>query len=135
MFVILFRYGNDDPTRDSFDKYYMPLVEIKEFNALVDNKPFFDQPVKNKQETYENLVEMSRINGYATGNLLDYLYHQNYCKLIGIDSSSQTNTSIPQRINFTEKLEEDDGATMFFITEKQQKTILNFSLESIIVAE
>ena len=28
--------------RDSFDKYCMPLVEIKDFNALID-KPFFDQ--------------------------------------------------------------------------------------------
>ena len=24
----------------------MPLVEIKDFNALIDNKPFLDQPVK-----------------------------------------------------------------------------------------
>ena len=56
----------------------MPLVEIIDFNALIDNKPFFDQPVKNKQETYEKLVEMSRNNNYATGNLLDYLYHQKY---------------------------------------------------------
>ena len=38
----------------------MPLVEIKDFNALIDNKPFFDQPVKNKQEAYEKLIEMSR---------------------------------------------------------------------------
>ena len=29
-------------------------------------------------------------------NLLDYLYHQNYNKLIGIDLSRQTNTSIHQ---------------------------------------
>ena len=36
----------------------MPLVEVKEFNALIDNKPFFDQAVKNKQEAYEKLVEM-----------------------------------------------------------------------------
>ena len=28
----------------------MSLEEIKDFNALIDNKPFFDQPVKNKQE-------------------------------------------------------------------------------------
>ena len=38
----------------------MPLVEVKDFNALIDNKPFFDQPVKNKQETYEKLIEMSK---------------------------------------------------------------------------
>ena len=41
LFVISFKNGNDNPTRNSFDKYYMPLVEIKGFNALVDNKPFF----------------------------------------------------------------------------------------------
>ena len=44
------KIGNNDPTRDSFNKYYMALVEIKDFNALIDNKPIFDQPVTNKQE-------------------------------------------------------------------------------------
>ena len=78
---------------------------------------------------------MSRYNDYTTGNVLDYLYHQNYYKLIGIDLSRQTNTNIPQQINFTGKLEEDDGAVIFFIAEKQQKTILNFSLDSLIVTE
>ena len=38
----------------------MPLIEIKDFNALIDNKSFFDQPVKNKQEAYEEPVEISR---------------------------------------------------------------------------
>ena len=38
----------------------MLLVEIKDFNTLLDNKPFFDQPVKNKQEVYLIFVEMSR---------------------------------------------------------------------------
>ena len=56
------------------------------------------------------------------------MYHQKCYKLLGTDLSRKNNTSIPQQINFTGKLEEDDGATMFFITEKQQKTILNFSL-------
>ena len=44
-----------------------------------------------------------------------YLYHQNHYKLIGIYLSRQTNTSIPQQINLTEKLQEDDSATMFFM--------------------
>ena len=67
---------------------------------------------------YQKPIEMSRINDHSTGNLLDYLYHQKYYKLIGIDLSRQTNTSISQQINFVEKLEEEKGATMFFITEK-----------------
>ena len=46
LFVLSFKNGNDDPTRDSFDKYNIPLIEIKDFNALNNNKRFFDQPVK-----------------------------------------------------------------------------------------
>ena len=61
----------NDPTRIFFVKYYMPLVEINHFNALIDNKPFFDQPVK---DGYEKLVEVSRIHNYTTGNLLGYRF-------------------------------------------------------------
>ena len=64
------------------------------------------------QEEYEKLNQMSIKDGYRTENLLDFLYHQNYYKLIGIDLSRQTNASLSQQINFTKKLEEDDG-TMF----------------------
>ena len=58
---------------------------------------------------------MSRNDDYKTGNLLEFSYHQNYYKLIGIELSRQTNTSIPQQMNFAGKLEKDDGAVMFFI--------------------
>ena len=49
----------------------------------------------------------------TTENLSDYLYHQEYYKSIATDLSRQRNTSIPQKINFIGKLNEDDGATMF----------------------
>ena len=35
----------------------MPLVEIKDFNSLIENTPFFDQPV-NKQEEYGKLIKI-----------------------------------------------------------------------------
>ena len=82
----------------------MALVELKDFNALIGNKPFFDQPVKNKQEVYEKLIKMSRKSNYTTRNLLDYLYCEKYFKFIGIDLSRQINTNIPQQINFVGKL-------------------------------
>ena len=47
----------------------MPLVEIKDFNGLIYNKPFFDQPVKNKQGLFEKHVEMSRNDDCTTGDL------------------------------------------------------------------
>ena len=136
MFVLSFKNGDDDLLRDSFNKYYRPLAKIKDFEELIDNKQFFQQPVKKKQEGYEKFIEMlRRNNGYATRNILDYLYHQNYYELIGIHLSRQTNTIIPQQINFTGKLEEDDGAAMIFVSEKEQKTIRNFPPDSLIVTE
>ena len=48
LFALSFRNGEDDPSMNSFFKYYSPLVEIKYFNSLIDNKSFFYQPVKKK---------------------------------------------------------------------------------------
>ena len=57
LFLLSFKTGNNDPTRDSFDKYYMLLVEVKYFNALIDNKSFFDQPVKTNKKRMKNVLE------------------------------------------------------------------------------
>ena len=64
----------------------------------------------------KNLLKYIRLGNQG---LLDYLYHQKYYK----------------QINFAGNLKEDHGATIFFIAEKQQKAILNFSLDSLIVTE
>ena len=64
---------------------------------------------------------MSRNDDYTTGNLLDYLYHEKYYKLIDVALLRQTNTSALQQINFVGKLEEVVATTMLFINEKQQK--------------
>ena len=97
----------------------MLSAEIKDFHAIIDNKPFFDQPGKNKQEAYGNVIEVLRNNGYAKRNLLHYSHHQSYYELIGIDLSRQTKTSIPQQIDFVGKLEGEDCAAKIFIAEKQ----------------
>ena len=36
-------------------KYCMLFVEIKDFNALIDNKRYCDPHIKNKQEVYQKL--------------------------------------------------------------------------------
>ena len=49
---------------------YMSLVEIKDFNILIDNAK------KSKPNACGKLIEISRNDDCATGNLLDYLQHQ-----------------------------------------------------------
>ena len=42
-FVLLFENENN---RTSFSKYYVPNVQIKDFNVLIDGKSFFEMPIK-----------------------------------------------------------------------------------------
>ena len=49
------------------NNYYVPKVEMKDFNLLIDGQPFFEIPVKNKEEAYKQIIEMSTNNDYATG--------------------------------------------------------------------
>ena len=119
--------------RNTFSNYYVPNVEIKDFNVLIDGKRLFDLPVKNEEEAYEKIVEISNNNDYTTGNLLDFVYFRKNYKLIAIDLSKQTKLKDPQQINFIGKLDKDNGATMFFIIEKSEETTFNFSQNSVTI--
>ena len=68
LFVLSFENEED---RTSFSRYYVPKVEIKDVNVLIDGKQIFKVPVKNKEEAYEAIIQMSKNNNYTTGNLLD----------------------------------------------------------------
>ena len=91
MFVLSFE--NED-NRKLFSKYYTPKFEIEEFNVLIDGNSFFDVPVKNKEETYIKVIEMSKNSDYLTGNSLDYEYFSKHYKLIVIDLSKQIELEI-----------------------------------------
>ena len=86
--------------------------------------------VKNEEETYEKIIEISNNNDYTTGNLLDFGYFKENYKLIAVDLSKQTKLKDPQQINFIGKLLRNTGATMFFIIEKSEETTFNFSQNS-----
>ena len=45
---------------------------------LIDGKSFFDMPIKNGEEKYEQIIAMVRNNDYTTGSLLDYEYFSKY---------------------------------------------------------
>ena len=115
LFVLSFPGNNNADSRYSFSNYYVPKVTVNYFNVLVDGKSFFDLPVRNDEEAYEKIIDMSNNNDYTTGNLLDYAYYKKHYRLIAIDLSKLTKLKDPQKINFIVKLLRNTGATMFFI--------------------
>ena len=134
LFVLSFPRNNNTDSRYSYSNYYVPKVKINDFNVLIDGKSFFDLPVKNEEETYEKIIEMSNNNDYTTGNLLDFAYFKEIYKFIAIDLSKQTKLKDPQQINFIGKLENQaNGATMFFIIKKSEETTFKFSQNSVTI--
>ena len=136
LFVLSFkRIARENNTtkdyRDFFSHYYVPDARIKDFNVLIDRKSFFDLPVKNEEEAYEKIIDISNNNDYTTDNLLDFAYFKKYYKLVAIDLSRQTKLKDPQQISFIGRLLSTHGATMLFIIEKSEETTFNFSQNSV----
>ena len=90
-------------------------------------------PVKNEEEVYEKIIDMSNHNDYTPCNLLYFVSSKENYKLIAIDLSKQTKLKDPQQISFIGKILATHGATMFFIIEKSEETTLNFSENSVTI--
>ena len=134
LFVLSFPRNNNTDSRYSFSNYYVPKVKVNDFNVLIDGKSFFDLSVKNDEEAYEKIIDMSNNSDYTTGNLLDYAYYKKHYKLIAIDLSKQTKLKDPQQINFIGKIEgQNNGITMLFIIERSEETTFNFSQNSVTI--
>ena len=136
LFVLSFERIEEDvikkDCRDSFSHYYVPNVQVKDFNVLIDGKSFFDLPIKNEEEAYQKIIDMSNNNNYTTDNLLDFAYYKENYKLTAIDLSKQTKIKDPQQINFIGKIEgQNNGVAMFFIIEKSEETTFEFLQNSV----
>ena len=128
LFVLAF--PNEEDMR-SFSKYYTPTVEIKDYNVIIDGEPFYEIPIKNKEETYKAITELIRSDLIRTGNEFDFDYFFEHYKLIAIDLSKQKSDLKIQQINFIGRLEEN--ATIFFIVEEKETTGLEFLQNSLTI--
>ena len=56
LFVLSFENENN---RRSYSNYYLPKVEVKGYNIMINGKNFFDQPINNDFKTNENIRKIS----------------------------------------------------------------------------
>ena len=59
-FVFSFKNGEDDPTRISFDEYFITLAEIKYFNDLIDKKHFLINQEKVRRKHMKKLLKYQK---------------------------------------------------------------------------
>ena len=130
LFILAFE---NDTQRTSHSGYYLPSVEIKTYDTVINGENIFDQPIKNKKITYDNIRKIAIGYGddYTTGCLLDYPYFIETYKLIAVDLSKQKALNFDpkaiQQINFTGNLDRPGNTRVYFILEEAKETVLDFS--------
>ena len=75
--------GNDGPNkveRNSHRKYFLPRVNITNYNVLIDGRNFYDQPISDQIKKYDEIIKIATGKGddYNTGCLLHYQYFVNH---------------------------------------------------------
>ena len=130
LFILAFE---NDTQRTSHSNYYLPNVDIKDYNITINGENVFDQPIKNKKITYDNIRKIAIGYGddYTTGRLLDYPYFIETYKMIAVNLSKQKildfDPQTNQQINFTGNLDRAGNTRVYFILEEAKETVLDFS--------
>ena len=83
-------FGNNNP-RTSYKRYFLPYIEIKDYNVMIDGQNIFDPPIKNDQRTYNTIhkIMTGQRDDHKTNFLLDYVYFKFHYKMIAADLSKR----------------------------------------------
>ena len=117
--------------RNSDRKYFLPRVNISNYNVLIDGRNFYDQPINDMIKQYHEIrkIETGQGDNYTTGCLVDYQYFKDHYNLIAIDLSKQeeldTDSRAIQQIEFNGMLKTNSHVCT--LLEKSKETILQFS--------
>ena len=130
LFILAFE---NDTQRTPHSSYYLPNIELKNYNIMINGENVFDQPAKDNKVTFENIRKIATGQGddFTTGCLLGYPYVKGSYKMIAVDLSKQqalvADSRTNQQINFTANLDRAGNTRIYFILEETKETRLDFS--------
>ena len=122
---------NKKVKRDSDTKYFLPRVNITNYNVLTDGRNFYDQPINDLIKQCDEIRKTATGQGddYTTESLLDYQYFKDHYNLIAIDLSKQKELDADlraiQQIEFYGILK--TNSLLYTVSEKSKETMLQFS--------
>ena len=121
---------NNRVLTNSHTKYFLPTVNITNYNKLIDGRSFYDQPINDLVKQYDEIRKTATGQGddYTTGCLLDYQYFKVQYNLIAIDLSKQkqldADSRAIQQTEFYGMLK--TNSQVCAILEKLKETMLEF---------
>ena len=121
---------NNRVLRNSQTKYFLPLVNITNYNVVIDGINFYDQAINDSTKQYDAIRKTAtgQRDDYATGCLLDYQYFKDHYNLIAVDLSKQkeleADSRAIQQIEFYGMLR--TNSQVCTVLEKSKETMLEF---------
>ena len=116
--------------RDSYRKFYLPRTSITNYNAIIDGRNFYDQPINSDERQYDELrkVTLGKGDDYTTGCLLDYAYFKRDYKIIATDLSKQKELDADLRATQQIQFKGDVAVPSIVVTvlEESKETVLEF---------
>ena len=125
MFVLPYASGDNVTNENSYKKYFLPRLKIKNYNIEIDGRNFYDQPINDSIKQYDETRKISTGQGddYTTGCLLDFSYFEKTYRLMAANLSKQealdTDSRAIEQIVFTGKT--DNKIRVYFIIEQSKK--------------
>ena len=129
---------NNRVLRNSHTKYFLPRVNITNYNVLIDGRNFYDQPINDKIRQYNKIRKIATRQGddYTTGCLLDYQYFKDHYNLIAIDLSKQkeldADSRAIQQIEFYEMLKTNSQVYTVLEIKRNNFTIFQRNSKSVV---
>ena len=131
LFLMAYSRADDNQaTRNGQRNYYLPRIDLKKYNVIIDGRNFYDNPIESDIEKYRELkkVMIEKGEDYTTGSLLDYNYFNKHYKLVAVDLSKQkelhADPKAIQQIQFKYMVE--TNSAIYWVLEKSKETILEF---------
>ena len=151
LFILIYTNQDDSVKRFNAKKYYLPKSIIKNYNAIINGKTFYNQPINSDIKRYEEIrtVTIGQGEDYTIGYLLGYEYIKNHYRLIAVALSRQKQLNAVlkaiQQIEFVGRLKNldangntidagnDQSIFVLTILEKIKEIRLKFSQGSVTV--
>ena len=111
MFVLPDAHGNNVTNENSYRRYFLPRLRIKNYNVKIYGRNFYDQSINDSIKQYDEIRKISTGQGddYSTGCLLDLSCFEKNYRLIAADLRKQkaldADSRAIQQIIFTGKTE------------------------------
>ena len=118
---------NNRVLRNSHTKYFLPRVNITNYDVLIDRRNFYNQPINDLVKQYAK-TETELGENYTTGCLLDYQYFKDHYNLIAVDLSKEkewdADSRAIQQIKFYGMLK--TNSQVCTILKKSKETMVEF---------